>query len=289
MAIMCFDGILDYAKPLVDNIRDIYNNEVDIVFFSFDGNKVAQKIIEGTQHRRNENPTKIGFSRQETRKFCQEQNIPLIVLDRQDFIPHDRELGYSDIITYLDISNKLYQAGYKNVFLLHPDIFIVKDFIPYFDEVKNGQWSAMSTFFNFSSASAAANEYLIEKEDALKLNSWELSKTAGRLGNAVFLFNPEYVYMLYDKYKDNEGLWEKFKPSFLSGDCAWVDYLEDEGFKHILFDKIVMDELTANLSETSEKVYFTLSGDELGEDVCWIHDAYTTSATEFLEQVNRKL
>ena len=269
-AIMCYDGMLDYAKNLKEQLNKLYD-DLDIMFFSFDGNRTIPRLLQGANHIRNNEKCAVGLSRVESRKYCAENNIPFILLDRQDFIPLYRELPYCDLLTYMDISNRLYKLSYNNVYIMHPDIFIKQDFRPYFEEMMDDKWSTISSLKYLNGF-----KELPTLEECIEMGSQKVMNTAARLPSPISVYNKDYIKALYKTYGDNKGIWDNYlKDGLLTGDCGWFDFMEFKGFKHKIFNKPIM----------TEDSYITYEEDLESEHLCFVHDGRHAGLSNFLHSM----
>ena len=148
--------------------------------------------------------------------------------DKRQIIPNNREFHCSETLALLSIFKYYYGLGYKDIFILQNDMWILKDFIPLYKEHMIGNWSFVIPFLNINTGSRTKEEY----EKAVSLGSFGVVNTPYRLPQTIITLNKDFVNKVYEVYGDNENLWSTvFSKFYMTGDVSLFDIPEWLGYK----------------------------------------------------------
>ena len=223
LGIMCSDYNLPYLENCLHSIEKAIGDEVDVMVFGFNG--------------REETP----LSHTRTRTHCIQRNLPYTFIGTQDYVPMEKRYFTNrsevpiyrfDTLIMFRFCEMFYKKGYEEVYILHPDTVILKDFRPLFNEHKKDKWSIIMPFISIKQiCSGLKDPDTLTYEEACKLNSYDIAKTDVRLTASVVLHNKKFIEAIYKKYKTEEKM---FKELFLNtkycSDCGWFDMIECIGF-----------------------------------------------------------
>jgi hypothetical protein len=107
-----------------------------------------------------------------------------------------------------------YGLGYNEVYLLHNDMFIFRDFLPRYKNNMINNWNFITPFVNIDPPP-------LKFEEVLKYNNMQISKLPSRLSQTAVIFNPKFIDDVYKKYSDEETMWNKvFKKLDMHGDVG---------------------------------------------------------------------
>ena len=158
------------------------------------------------------------------KEFCLEQKIPFTEKGQPFFNGSGHRICASEIIGMIQLSKSFYDQGFSEVFLLHADTLIYRDYKPFFRACMNGKWSAICPLINFLNP-AQDIKRLWSKVKSLNSKQIENSSPA-RLTQSAVIFNPHFISSVYNQY-DEETLGDYFSTywsnSSTYGDCALFD------------------------------------------------------------------
>lgn len=181
----------------IKSIKYIYHNNVDIGISTFGSKKLPPSII--------------------LKEFSKENNYIFYDSPRQDYTPLNREQHCCEIIGMLDISKYFYELGYKQVYLMHNDMFIFRDFVGKYEKNMVNNWSFIVPFINIDPSP-------LKYEEALKFSGFELRKKPARLSQTIIIFNKLFIQDCYKKYNNGKTMWNNyFKKDCMFGDLGLFD------------------------------------------------------------------
>lgn len=165
------------------------------------------------------------------KEFCRDQGIVFKEKGQPFFRGSGHRICASEIIGMIQLSKAFYDDGYTEVFLMHADTIIYRDYKSYFRQKMQDNWAAICPLINFLNPreNIAA---LWERVSSLNSNQIEKSSSA-RLTQSAVIFNPNFIKIVYDNYTEG-SLGDYFSTywsaSSIYGDCALFD-LNHFGFK----------------------------------------------------------
>jgi hypothetical protein len=240
LGIMCSDYNLPYLENCLYSIRKTMPDDIDIVVFGFN------KDITHTR----------------TQIHCAQRNIPYVFLGSQEYVPQTDKYftgtgregaNYRfDILLMTHFCERFYKKGYKEIYILHPDTIILKDFRPLFNAHKKDKWSIIMPYVSIRKICMLNNPAWVNQnfnemltfEEACQLNSHQIPQTDVRLTGSVVLHNKEFIEALYRQYETEEIIFkELFLDTKYCGDCGWFDMIECIGFKINPILKDVLSEI----------------------------------------------
>jgi len=174
------------------------------------------------------------------KEYADKEGFLFFDAPRQDFIPLDREFHACEVIGMITIFKHFYDIGYEEVFQVHNDQLFIRNFLFRFRTEMKDKWSFIVPYCH-------PKEPKLSYDDAVKIDPWQMMKKSMtcRMSQTVVIFNPKFIDALYNRYKDEKGMWKEWfikQPMF--GDLAlWSISKEFLGFasKHIdpIVDKLV--------------------------------------------------
>ena len=235
LGIMCSDYNIPYLENCLYSIEKVIGDDVDITVFGFNGRP------------------EYGLSHKRTEVHCAQRNIPYIFIGSQDYVPIDNKYRTGDgreglnyrfgMLLMMRFCEIFYKKGYEEVYILHPDTIILKDFRPLFNEHKKDKWSIIMPFVSIQKICRGGPSTLTF-EDACKLNSYQIADTDVRLTGSVLLHSKEFIKAIYKHYGTEERMFNKlFLDTKYCGDCGWFDMIECMGFTIRPIFKDVLSEI----------------------------------------------
>jgi hypothetical protein len=107
-----------------------------------------------------------------------------------------------------------YGLGYDEVYLLHNDMFIFRDFLPRYKKNMIDNWNFITPFVNIDPPP-------LKFEKVLKYNNMKIKNLPSRLSQTAVIFNSKFVNDVYSKYGNEEEMWNKvFKKLDMHGDVG---------------------------------------------------------------------
>jgi hypothetical protein len=186
----------------IRSIRRVYGKEVDIGIATFGNNKIPESLILATYAHIN---------------LLQFYDSP-----RQHFIPTLSEswrtygVNCCEVIGLLSVSKHFYGLGYEHVFLIHNDLFIIRDVVKLYKAHMRGNWSFVAPFVNLIEA--------VTYSRTINYMPHQIKKRGVRLSQSIIIFNPLFIRDIYAQFDSDEGIWEKvLSHSDLHGDIALFD------------------------------------------------------------------
>jgi len=235
LGIMCSDYNLPYLENCLHSLEKTMGDDVDVTIFGFNGRK------------------EIPLSHTRTRTHCIQRDLPYVFLGNQDYVPMKKKyltnrsevsIYRFDILIMFRFCEMMYKKGYEEVYILHPDTIILKDFRPLFNKHKEDDWSIIMPFVSIKHPPEARRiSREITYEEACKLNSYDIAKTDVRLTGSIVLHNKKFIEAIYKQYGTEEKMFnELFLNTKYCGDCGWFDMIDCIGFKiRPIFDNILSE------------------------------------------------
>lgn len=158
------------------------------------------------------------------KEFCLKQQIPFAEKGQPFFKGHGSRICASEIIGMIQLSKSFYDKGFSEVFLLHADTLIYRDYKPFFRAVMDKNWSAICPLINFLNPHQDVKSLWSKVK---KLNSKRIEKSSpARLTQSAVIFNSRFINSIYEQYNE-ETLGDYFSKywsdSSVYGDCALFD------------------------------------------------------------------
>lgn len=156
--------------------------------------------------------------------FCDSSSFVFYDDERQQ-LPPNPEFHCCEILGMVSVSKHFYDMGYKEVFVIHNDMIILRDFLPIYRERMVGKWSFVLPFLNIDTGFGTEEEYA----KSMLLNSFQIKDgTPYRLTQTIVVLNREFVTKLYEIYHDDNTLWKSvFNKMSMCGDCGLFDMAKD--------------------------------------------------------------
>lgn len=200
--ILCgIDSHLERIKKCLKSIYYVYGDKFDIGLSTFGSTVLKSSIL--------------------LKEYAENNNLLFYDSKRQDFISKNAEFHCCEIIGMLNISNHFYKLGYKQVYLMHNDMFIFRDFINRYEKNMINNWSFIVPFVNI-------DPFPLKYEEALKFSGFQLKNKPSRLSQTVVIFNKLLIQDCYKKYKNDKTIWKKLLiKNALNGDLGLFDLAKD--------------------------------------------------------------
>lgn len=205
--ILSIDERIDDVKNCVDSLRSVYGQGVKIALATYGGRYVKEQPL--------------------IIKYAIQEGFPYYSCPRQDWLTDDdiREWHCCETLARLQITKALSHLD-NEIYIMHADIEVLGNFRKHFllpilkGSVYEMNWSFVAIL-------------LRAKEEFLTLcgkGSWKLffEANSARLSDIVTLYNPVFVKILYETYKDDKGIWDNLLSKFtLFSDLAQFDLARD--------------------------------------------------------------
>lgn len=119
---------------------------------------------------------------------------------RQDFLPPVDELEWHccESLNRVMETQAFAELGCRELYTMHSDVVVYRDFRPEFHGCMTGKWS-------FVSMLRPRQTGMIERTADTDL--WDVQHLGGRLTTCLTIYNPDFVDELYQTYGDEEGIW----------------------------------------------------------------------------------
>lgn len=197
------DTHLERVEYCISTIKHVYGDRVDIGLSTFGNVTIAPS--------------------NKLKAHAKKHDYYFYDAPRQDFFPLEREWHSCEILGMFAISKYFYDLGFKYVYLLHSDIFVVRDFLSYYESLMIDPWSFICPFITIRGDK-------ISYQEALRYNSFTIYKRRiqARLTQSIIVFNKRFILEMYDEYKDERQMWDKvFEKSCMFGDIGLFDIAEN--------------------------------------------------------------
>jgi len=196
--ILAIDERLEDVKRCVKSLRAVYGPSVPIALVTYGGVAIGkQPAIE---------------------EYARIQGFQYVDIGRHKFLTLEdsAEWHACEVLARLQITKHFADLGYDEIYIMHADVTVEKDFRGIFAEKAVGQWS----FIAFLIRAVESFDILCQK------GSWKLyfEGNRSRLADIIVRYNPSFVARVYAEYKDPAGIWENWLSKFtLWGDLAQFD------------------------------------------------------------------
>jgi hypothetical protein len=195
--ILSIDERLDDVKRCVESLRSVYGKDTRIALVTYGGKSVGKQ------------PRVLHYALSE--------GLIYYSCDRHDWLTDEdrREWHACEILARMQITREFSKTD-SEIYIMHADVIVQKDFRSYFVEKCIGKWSFVAIL-------------LRAKEDFKTLcdkGSWNIyfEGNKARLADIITLYNPEFVKEIYDTYGEDKDIWDKLLSKFtLAGDLAQFD------------------------------------------------------------------
>jgi hypothetical protein len=152
-------------------------------------------------------------------KFCESNNIHYYDSAQNFNIPI---LPYCEIVGIMDVSDYFYSLGYDEVYLLHNDVVIFKDYKNTFRNLMSENYSVICPLMNFISKekdlSSLWNIYSNYSSQSIETN------TTLRLTLSLLIFNKNYLSTIKSNYISFQNFYQTcMNNSSPYGDCGLFD------------------------------------------------------------------
>ena len=263
LVVLGVDSHLSRIKKCISTIKLVYKSNVDVGVATF-GNESLEPSVE-------------------IKKFCDQEDLLFFDSERQKFlnlshnlgrvhgfIGTDREFHVCEIIGNISISKYFYDLGYDEVYLLHNDLFVVRDFLPVYRKHMIGHWGFVVPHICAKHKNKLSIKELEKIDPLVRGDMMHNGSLKSRFTQTVVIFNKSLINSLYDNFTNNENMYTNFFEKFsYYGDIALVQLFDNfYGFRgetieeNILIDKFHCHDTSAEAVKTNEKITH-IHGDEL--------------------------
>ncbi len=237
------DSHLDRITKCIQTIKAVYGTTAHIGVATFGNETVGPSV--------------------KLKQFCEENDYLFHDCERQSFltidhsktnqgfITTDREFHVCELLGNITVSKHFYDLGYKEVYLLHNDLFVVRDFLPLYRKHMTDNWAFVAPYVCASGQPKVSLESIMgtNKLDrggrTMVGNRWVLA----RVTQTVLLLNPKLIDKLFSKYGDQENIFKSFLSTYnMHGDIALLQLFDGfEGFVgNPIFKDTVVDTYCLN-------------------------------------------
>ena len=213
------DSHLQRIEKCISTIKAVYGDTIDIGVSTFGNGTVKPSV---------------GLS-----KFSAERGFAFHDSERQNFIetsteatpnssqPEEvqassREFHVCELLGNIAVSKHFYDLGYEEVFLLHSDLYVVRDFLPLYRKYMTDKWGFVSAYLSNPSMPKPP---LDELSSATDLSNGDIVVDGNvvwvRMAQAVLILNKDLVRTLFEKYGTQKEIFENVLEGYsLYGDIA---------------------------------------------------------------------
>lgn len=162
--------------------------------------------------------------------YCEQKGFYYHDAERQNYFDQNNQLEFDphpthELTANLGMSKHFYDLGYEEVYLLHNDMLIVRDFLPIYRSMQNGNWSVVAPTLVSKRENTYTTLEAIKSVSPLK-RTRELMKV--RVTQTVLIFNKNLVNKIFDKYKNEEAMYKNYLHKYSSyGDFALVQLFDN--------------------------------------------------------------
>lgn len=119
----------------------------------------------------------------------------------------------------IKISDYFHSLGYENVYLLHNDLIVERDYTEKFEKYQNEKWSIICPFISHIKQ---LNNFAENWEIAKTIPSKQIENTEYRLSNCIVIYNKEFIKEI-KKHSSIEHFFNNFKDPSIYCDCSCFD------------------------------------------------------------------
>lgn len=208
MKSICFvvcglDSHLDRIKLCTYTIEYVYKDKYSIGLATFGNKAVAPS--------------------NNLKKYAEQCNYYFYDAPRQWFIPSDREWYSCEILGMVTISKYFYDLGFDEVYLLHNDVFVVREFLSPYKQQMINNWNFICPFIYIKQSKLSYKEILT-------YDSFEIynKKIPARLTQSIVVFNKEFILSLYNRYNNEKQMWDDYFVNLcMFGDIGLFNVAQD--------------------------------------------------------------
>lgn len=236
--VMCaLDVHLGRIQRLFPQMKKLWGNEISFGIGNFAARNIETSYKSTlTPGKRWPNPS--SEIPVELKKFAESNGIHFYAAPRQEFIPTEREQHCCEVLGLLAISKHFYDIGFESVYLIHTDIRIENDFLPFLDSLKKGDWSFIVSEI-LEDRTPGAPDKILRMEGRDDYAYWRKqmkaavgirakSKQPSRASLECLIFNKAFVHKMYERYETIEKMWYDLFYSFpMWGDIGLYNICED--------------------------------------------------------------
>ena len=226
MVVLGVDKHLERIATCVNTIRLIYEKKVDIAVATF-GNSALP-------------PSEL------LSEYCQENDIIFYDSPRQDFLIINKEntekynthngrftgtteeFHSSEIIGKVAISKYFYDRGYSEVYLLHNDVLVVRDFLKMYRKNMVKNWAFVSPYIQSTEIEQISLESVSNIDREQRKQKARNKEIGSRIALSVLILNKKLVNSLYRKYKNEKNMHKNYLNKFcMVGDIGFLQLFDD--------------------------------------------------------------
>ncbi len=203
--ILAIDERLEDVEKAVKSLRKTYGPGAPIALATYGG------VAIGAQPK--------------VKAYAAENGFVYYDVPRHSFLTEEdsKEWHACEILARMQITDRFAAAGYGEIYIMHADVRILKDFRPFFKNLTADEaWSFVAILLR-------ADRPFPELCDR---GSWGLyfDRSRSRLADILVRYNPAFVADLYAKEGDFLGVWR----NFLSGMTLWGDLAQFDLAREVL-------------------------------------------------------
>jgi|1_EtaG_2_1085319.scaffolds.fasta_scaffold00652_12 hypothetical protein len=222
LVILGVDSHLERIKKCASSIKAVFEDSVDIGIATF-----GNSFVEPSKKLEN-------FSSKNKFIFYDSPRQNFLDLDpnnkNQGFVTTFREFHVCELLGNLLISKHYYDLGYDEVFLLHNDLFVVRNFLPVYRKNMVSNWAFVVPYTWHGSAKAKISL----KELMSSVHKFVKPESGPRFTQTILIFNKQLLKKISQKISNQKSFYEDFLINYnLHGDIAlteiWKDFFGFEG------------------------------------------------------------
>jgi hypothetical protein len=190
------DSHLPRIKKCIESIVSVYGDTVDIALSTFGTHQLPPSGA--------------------LQSFCEDENHQFFDAPRQKYPGQSMQC---EIIGMFQISRH-FQENYDEVYLLHNDLLVFRDFLPVYRCGMTGNWSFVIPLIRIRGG-------MMPDEYRSIQNSYIFGNSNLRMTQAVTIFNPSFINKVYETYESDDRLWnDLFMHKMWCGDVSLFDIKE---------------------------------------------------------------
>lgn len=201
--ILAIDERMEDVQACVKSLRKTYGPGAPIALATYGGAAVGRQP--------------------QVEAYAKESGMLYYDVERHDFLTAEdtKEWHACEILARMQITDWFKKAGYDEIYIMHADVRILKDFRPFFGRL------IMDEAWSFVAILLRADRPFPE---LVKTGSWGLyfEKSRARLADVLVRYNPAFVAFLRAREGGFLGVWRKLLFQMtLWGDLAQFDLARD--------------------------------------------------------------
>ena len=226
--VLGIDRHLDRISTCVESIKHVYRkgSNVDIGVATF-GNTALP-------------PSK------ELKKYCQQVGIMFYDATRQDFLEIDKNntdkqrthngafvgttegFHSNEILGKISISKFFYDLGYEEVYVLHNDVSIFRDFLPTYRKKMKDNWAFVSPYVQSKVADPVSLKDVSLMDPSERSKQIQSRAIGSRIALSILILNKKLIYSLYSKYKTEKSMHiNYFNKYCMIGDVGFLQLFDN--------------------------------------------------------------